>query len=83
MYIHLHTYIHITKTILKDIKISSKGGYVLKENGSNVGRKTDNCTSKGGLANFKVGPPHRVVCFNGIALSPKCRNFGKNYFLAR
>ena len=38
VYIQLHTYIHTTKTILKDIKISSKGGYVLKEHGSNVGR---------------------------------------------
>ena len=35
---YIHTYIHTTKIILKDIKISSKGGYVLKENGSNVGR---------------------------------------------
>ena len=36
--VHTVTYIHTTKTVLKDIKISSKGGYVLKENGSNVGR---------------------------------------------
>ena len=38
MCVNTVTYIHTTKTILKDIKISSKGGYILKENGSNVRR---------------------------------------------
>ena len=55
-YIYIHN-IHITKTILKGIKISSKGGYVLKDTASNVGAVDDSCTSKGGLANLKVGSP--------------------------